>query len=71
MGGSKLPKNAPVYGLLFGIHSGSQVSILDSAEAIYDLNSPSEYVIFPAEHIEKKNALWTAVFTDYKLICRN
>jgi hypothetical protein len=71
MGGSKLPKTSPVYGLLFGgTNSNSNVktiSIRESTDAIYDLDS-NGLASFPRLQIEKKISLWTAVFTDYKLI---
>lgn len=71
MGGSKLPKTSPVYGLLFGGTNNNSnlktISIRESTDAIYDLDS-NGLASFPRLQIEKKVALWTAVFTDYKLI---
>ena len=67
MGGSKLPKTSPVYGLLFGGTSNNSnfktISIRESTDAIYDLDS-NGLASFPRLQIEKKVALWTAVFTD-------
>ena len=69
MGGCKLPQNGPVYGLLFGgVNNDSSISIRESTDAIYDLDSINFQASFPRMQIEKKIALWTAVFTDYKLI---
>lgn len=71
MRGSKLPKTSPVYGLLFGgtnNHSNVKtISIRESTDAIYELDV-NGLASFPRSQIEKKVALWTAVFTDYKLI---
>jgi hypothetical protein len=76
MGGSKLASNAPVYGLLFGYTAttaGEQgekqmsINICDSTDAIYEVGSNSSVTIL-AENIKTKIQLWTAVFTEYRLV---
>jgi Maintenance of mitochondrial structure and function/JAB1/Mov34/MPN/PAD-1 ubiquitin protease len=69
VGGSKLPRDAPVVGLLFGVQAGSHVSIFDATDIIYEQHSAGsdEITILPAE-ISKKKELWTAVYTSYELI---
>eukprot|EP01036_Dinobryon_divergens_P016469 gene16469-22337_t len=37
VGGSKLPKDCPVVGLLFGVQDGQDISIFDGTEAIYEV----------------------------------
>ena len=69
MGGSKLPSNAPTYGLLFGLYTNSnKISILESTDAIYEVSVDGSPTILSQTQIEKKIKLWTAVYTDYKLL---
>lgn len=65
-GGSKLPANAPVYGLLFGTRADGACSVCDSVDINYTFDN-NEIHILPGE-IDNKAKLWTAVFTTYKLI---
>jgi COP9 signalosome complex subunit 6 len=67
MGGSKLPSNYPVIGLLFGIQTGLDVSIIDATDALYEVDSKGEVVLHCAE-IEKKKGLWTAVYANYEML---
>lgn len=65
-GGSKLPYNAPVYGLLFGTKNESYSSICDSVDINYTYSGGDIHVV--EGEIDNKVKLWTAVFTTYKLI---
>ena len=38
-GGSRLKKNDPVVGLLFGTQNGLNVDIIDASDAIYEVSS--------------------------------
>jgi hypothetical protein len=78
MGASPLSKDAPVYGLLFGYTTSAPnqasgesevttVSINDSTDAIYEVDAQNMAVIV-AEKCQQKIQLWTAVFTEYRLI---
>lgn len=62
-----MPTNSPVIGLLFGIQSGLDVSIIDATDAIYDIDGES-IVLLNAVEIEKKKKLWTAVYSAYELL---
>lgn len=65
-GGSKLPADSPVYGLLFGTRNEVSASICDSVDMNYTFSGGDIHVL-PGE-IDSKSKLWTAVFTTYKLI---
>lgn len=68
-GGSKLPKEAPVYGLLFGVRTDCNVSVCDSVDINYTCSMLSQGgVLISTNEIENKVKLWTAVFTSYQLI---
>lgn len=54
-------------GLLFGVQVGDEISVLDSAEAAYEVSKNGDAVAIPAE-IEKRIRLWTAVYASYKLV---
>jgi hypothetical protein len=65
-GGSKLPEDAPVYGLLFGTNTDGYLSVCDSVDCNYTC-TPDGVEVIPGE-FESKTKLWTAVFTTYSLI---
>eukprot|EP01032_Pedospumella_encystans_P014273 gene14273-16408_t len=65
-GGSKLPYNAPVYGLLFGTKNETYTSICDSVDINYTYSGGDIHVL--EGEIDNKVKLWTAVFTTYRLI---
>lgn len=72
-GGSRLPKEAPVYGLLFGMWTDGNVSVCDSVDINYSCSFSSQggsagEVLISTNEIVNKAKLWTAVFTSYKLI---
>lgn len=67
MGGSKLLPGSPVIGLLFGIQSGLNISIIDATDALYDVG-PSGAVIMNMPKVVEKVRLWTAVFTNFELL---
>lgn len=77
LGGSKLPATAPVYGLIFGnttITTEPQgetlitINICDSTDAIYEYEEGKGEAKMLIEYINKKIQLWTAVFTEYRLV---
>lgn len=70
VGGTKLLNSAPVIGLLFGIQSGLDISIIDATDAIYEAIPCDDgwEVLLKTEEIEKKRQLWTAVYTSYELL---
>lgn len=77
LGGSKLPVTAPVYGLIFGFTTVSSepqgerlvtVNICDSTDAIYEFEEDTTEAVMLIEYINKKIELWTAVFTEYRLV---
>jgi hypothetical protein len=65
-GGSKMPSNSPVIGLLFGVQNGLDISIIDASDAIYEV--VGGVVVLNSVEIEKKKVLMTAVFTTYELL---
>jgi hypothetical protein len=67
LGGSHLPKDSPVIGLLFGTMDGSVVEVADATEAIYTMQSDNTAVLNIAE-IETKRQLWLEVYKDYQLL---
>ena len=67
LGGSTISSKAPVIGLLFGIHYGLDISIVDASDALYDVDE-SNNIQFREEDIKKKIELWTAVFSTYELL---
>eukprot|EP01034_Spumella_vulgaris_P025559 gene25558-32030_t len=66
MGGSRLTKEAPVFGLLFGYTGPTGLSVCESTDALYEFTHGE--VIPMTEEIEKKIKLWTAVYTNYRLV---
>jgi COP9 signalosome complex subunit 6 len=66
VGGTKLPPDSPTYGLLFGTENGLEVSICEATEAIYEI--VDGVLIVLKDEIAKKASLWSAVYTDYKLL---
>ena len=72
-GGSKMARNSPVVGLLFGVQSGLDISIIDATDAIYDVTPSSMLggeptIVLNSVEIEKKKRLWTAVYANYELL---
>lgn len=67
LGGSHLPKDSPVIGLLFGTVSGSHIEITDATEAIYTMQENNTAVLNIPE-IETKRQLWLEVYKEYQLI---
>lgn len=66
VGGSRLPKDYPVIGLLFGTHLGAHISINDAADAVYDLDASG--IILNIHEIERLKALTVAVYPAYELL---
>jgi len=66
LGGSILPPNAPVIGLLFGTRDGVNTSLHDATEAVYQYSDSN--IILNHESILKKKELWTAVYTTQELV---
>ncbi len=55
-----------MFGLLFGFSNGTGLSVCESTDALYDfINSE---VVPMVDEIEKKIKLWTAVYTNYRLV---
>lgn len=66
MGGATIPKDSPVFGLIFGTNDGNNISVLDATDAIYEVAQGK--LSIPQEEIEKKVKLWTAVYVSYKIL---
>lgn len=66
MGGTPLPVDSPVVGLLFGVQENLTVSIFDATEAIYEVQGG--HVKLNMDAISKKKALWNAVYPTYELL---
>jgi len=67
LGGSTISSTAPVIGLLFGIQSGLDISIIDASDALYNVDENNN-IDFREADIKKKIELWTAVFNSYELL---
>jgi len=66
LGGSVLPFNAPVVGLLFGTAVGGIFTVCDNTDVVLE-NVNGEDVMSPAD-IERRKRLWTTVYQQYSLI---
>ena len=65
-GGTKLPTNAPLIGLLFGsVDKEGGVSITDGVEAIYDYLPTQDSVVLNLPKIAERKSLWCTVHPSY------
>jgi Maintenance of mitochondrial structure and function len=61
-----MASDSPVIGLLFGVQNGLDISIIDAADAIYDVVGGE--VVLNSPEIQKKKKLFTAVYASYELL---
>lgn len=66
MGGSVLPSNAPVVGLLFGTNDGVTISVCDNTDVVLE-KVGSDYSILSSD-VERRQRLWTTVYQHFRLI---
>lgn len=64
----RLTRKSMVIGLLFGTQNGLQSSIVDTADAIYEVDPASGEIVFNQIAIASKIQLCTAVYTTYELL---
>jgi hypothetical protein len=70
MGGTRLPEDSPVIGLLFGEIdlNKNHISLVDSADVSFERNTAATVQELPAAYVAKKVKLWTEVFPQFKLL---
>ncbi|CAN0222104.1 unnamed protein product, partial [Phaeothamnion confervicola] len=66
VGGSHLPASSRIFGLLFGVQEGLDVSIYDAVEVGYD--DDKGRIVVNAVAVEKQKELLTAVYPTYELL---
>lgn len=66
VGGSRLPRDSPVVGLLFGVQTDLEISIHDASDANYTVEKGMIHV--NKVDVERSRALLTAVYPNYELL---
>jgi len=67
VGGSILPKDAEVIGLVFGTKTGGKTIIFDAVEVCYRL-SPQNRLFVPVEQVENTRSLILGAYPQYELL---
>jgi len=65
-GGTKLSKDAPVLGLLFGTKRDNIISVCETTDVLLEKDENNYHIV--ESEIQKKTQLWTAVYTSYELL---
>lgn len=66
-GGSKLPTNAPLIGLLFGPVTNGVISICDGANAVYEFDTERGTQL-NLPRIAERKTLWCTVYPSHELV---